>query len=97
VPDVDKWKRHHLQRAAFMRLSRRVTRPAVYGWGKVPVNSERGLSASFFSPALASLAAEVKAWPMKHAEARSSLIVTVASGRKTAGLVTLRESPMNRA
>jgi hypothetical protein len=86
-----------LQRAAFMRLSRRVTSPAVYGWVMVRHEFREGAFSLLLVSGFSQLAAAAKAWPMKHAEARSSLVVTGASGRKTAGLVTLRGSPMNRA
>ena len=63
--------------AAFMRLARRVSRPAVLRLAECGNTSPcRGLPASFEPRALARLAVLAKAVGLKHAKARFGLIVT---------------------
>jgi hypothetical protein len=80
-----------------MRLHEVLLDQPFYGWVTRPQELLRGLSASFSWSALAKAWRRLKPGAGKHAEARSFVIVAVASGRQTAGLVTLRASPMNRA
>jgi hypothetical protein len=83
--------------AAFMRLACRVIRRAVLRLGSAATLAYQGALASFWLPALASWLSRLKPWARKHAEARFGRLVTTEPGRQTAGLVTLWESPMNRA
>jgi hypothetical protein len=81
-----------------MRLARRVYRPAVLRLGRVrQYESTVGGFSLLLVAGFSQLAVLAKAVGMKHAEARFGPTVITKPGRQTAGLVTLWESPMNRA
>jgi hypothetical protein len=80
-----------------MRLAPRVFRPAVLRLVvSVPESCQGALASCSHRLSPASLAAAKAQLQKKHAEACSKMDLVPQTGRQTAGLLTLRERPMNR-